>query len=246
MTLASTLSSITLAVGNIRPAGALKADPPLEPDANEARDLLLRELSNPSYQAAKPSWFDVLSQQIWDWIRSLFDLDASGDGWGTLGQLIVILIVFGLLAAAFFIFGMPRLRRRRRSTSGLLFGEEETRTATELRAAAETAASAGDWNLAVIERYRAIARSLTERVIIRVTPGLTAQALATSAATEFPAHRQSLEQAARAFDGARYLEEQLSRTHYDTVASLDVELAAEKPLMTTSHESNSQAAVSRQ
>ncbi|MFC4223869.1 DUF4129 domain-containing protein [Lysinibacter cavernae] len=238
MTGTATVLSLLLAVGNARPPGAVSAYPPLAPDSDEARDLLLRELSNPSYQAAKPSWFDLLSQQIWDWIRSLFDLDTSGGGWGALGQLLVVLVVIGLLVAAFFIFGMPRLRRRRRSAAGLLFGEEETRTAAELRAAAEAAASTNNWNLAVIERYRAIARSLTERVIIRATPGLTAQALAGAAAVEFPGHSQQLEYAARAFDGARYLDEQLSQSHYNDVASLDTALSSEKPLMTAAHDAS--------
>ena len=41
---------------------------PLEPGPDEARDLLLDELAKLEYAQAQPTWFDLLTQAIVEWI----------------------------------------------------------------------------------------------------------------------------------------------------------------------------------
>ncbi len=208
--------------------------PPLDPTPDEARDWLTRELSKQVYESAKPTWFDLLAEQFWKWVQSLFGQGPEGSFFGAWAQLVIVIVIVGLIVAAFFIFGMPRLRRRiAGQAAGSLFGEDESRSSIELRAAADLAARASDWNTAVIERYRAIAKMLSERVIVAVTPGMTAQTLAQETGIEFPEHTGSLRRAAALFDGARYLSQKLSRSDYDAVLNLDRALTSSSPLRVT-------------
>ncbi|GAA3582410.1 hypothetical protein GCM10022198_02060 [Klugiella xanthotipulae] len=197
---------------------------PLDPDADEARQLLERELAQPAYTSAQPNWFDLLSERVWEWVLSLFSQLNGGGSWGAWGQVVVVGVLVALITAALLIFGLPRLRHRQAGENRALFGEAETRSAAELRAAAAEAARAADWNLAVVECYRAIARSLDDRVIVTVLPGMTAQTLATEAAHSVTREREALRVAARAFDAARYLNETLTPDHYAQVTELDTRL----------------------
>ena len=52
-------------------------DVPVVPDAPEARDWLLEELSKPEYAAARPSLFDILSQRFFEWLLRLFQPGES-------------------------------------------------------------------------------------------------------------------------------------------------------------------------
>ena len=51
---------------------------PVEPDAPDARELLLDELSDPAYAEAQPTWFDLLSQAVVDWFSSLRLAEGEG------------------------------------------------------------------------------------------------------------------------------------------------------------------------
>lgn len=205
----------------------------VEPDAPEARHWLIDEVSKPEYQAAKPTWFDLVSKAIADWFASL--QLPSGEGLGGLVPLILIVLSAALLVAAFFIFGVPRLRRRS-SLSVKLFGAEERRTADALRVAAERAARHGDFSLAIQEMFRALARSLVERTVLTVSPGTTAHGFARRAGASFPAFAGRLEASARAFDEVRYLGGSGSEHDYTLLAQLERELRTEKPAQ---HESPS-------
>ena len=44
---------------------------PVEPDAPDARELLLDELTDPAYAESQPTWFDLLSQAVLDWLGSI-------------------------------------------------------------------------------------------------------------------------------------------------------------------------------
>ena len=68
---------------------------PLDPDAQEARRLLLEELADPRYRAAEPNWFDRLVQAVRDWFTSL---TLPGDGVGVpLAALIGVLVLVVLV-----------------------------------------------------------------------------------------------------------------------------------------------------
>ena len=57
----------------------LPLDVPVDPDAPEARDWLVDELSKQPYQAAQPTFIDRLAQQIMQWLGDLIDW-LTGNG----------------------------------------------------------------------------------------------------------------------------------------------------------------------
>lgn len=194
---------------------------PVDPDADQARDWLLDELSEPRYEAAKPTWFDELSSAFFEWLMSLVESGAGGPS----GLLLVILavVVAAGLVAAFLIFGMPALNRRS-TVAGELFGRDDVRTADQMRQAADAAASAGNWTVAIEEAYRAIARGLAERTVLATTPGTTAHGFSDRAGAAFPQLAEGLVTAADSFDRVRYLGQPGTEAEYRTVAALELEL----------------------
>lgn len=202
--------------------------PPLTPDDDTARHWLNDELSKPQYAAARPNWFDLLSQKIEQWFASFGPGDAHTGGAGWLA-LIGALVVAAILVLAFLRFGLPRLNRRTRV--GRIAGEvADTRTAEQLCAAADRAEQQGDWALAVIERFRAIAASLAERTVLAVRPGTTAHEVALQATVPFPAEAAALRDAADTFDAARYLGHAQDRAAADRLRALDERLRRTAPV----------------
>ena len=195
---------------------------PLDPDAPEARRWLQDELSKPEYVSAEPNAFDRAMQSIRDWFVSLFE-GSSGIP-GPLLLLLVILVVVAVLVIGLLVFGLPRLRRRRRVVEPL-FDDQDRRDLQALRRAANTAAEAGDWPLAIEERYRAIVRGVVDRDLVRVHPGTTARGVADAAAVPFPHHGDALRSAAADFDAVRYLGRTGSRERYEELTRLELALA---------------------
>ena len=201
---------------------------PVEPDRPAARRLLADELAKQEYQSAKPTWFDQLLGGIGDWLDSLRFGDAQGPP--AFGMLVLIVVIVILLVIAFLIFGLPRLNRRS-SVSGSLFGEDDARTAAQMRSAAEAAAARGDHAAAIAEMFRSIARGLAERTVLSTSPGTTAHDFASRAGTVFPTRADDLAASATAFDDVRYLGGAGSREQYDLVERLERSLRTAKPLV---------------
>lgn len=215
---------ISVLTGAVR--RALAFDVPVDPDADEARDWMLRELSDREYLEAQPNWFDRLATALWEWLMSL-DFEVSEGGQG-LGVVLVLLLIAGLVVAAFFIFGAPALARRSRIT-GELFGTDDERDAEAMRRDAERSAAGGQWSDAMTDMFRAIARGLAERTVVNTLPGTTAQDFAVRASRAFPDHAAALAAAADDFDEVRYLEHEGSRAQYERVAALEAALRSARP-----------------
>lgn len=197
------------------------------PDGDEARRRAQEELSKAEYQAAKPNWFDQLAADVAEWFFGLF----GGDGTGTVAPLALTLITIVVVAAvvvALLVWGRPRASRTVRGGSDLL-GEKNDRSATQLRADAERRARDGDWNDAVVLRFRALARGLLERDLIDPAPGATAQGIAREAAPALPQLTESLHEAATLFDRVRYLGTTASETDYRELAAADERIQATAP-----------------
>lgn len=206
--------------------GSAVLDVPVDPTAPEARDWLIDELSKPEYAAAQPSLFDRLSQAFFDWLMRLFQPGASvPTDW--IPVAIVVAVVLAIVVALL-VWGLPRLNRRSSATQGL-FGDDDTRTADELRRASERLAANGDWTNATLDRFRAIARDLTERTIVFVSPGTTAHDFAGRAAEAFPDSSERLLSAARTFDELRYLGATGTAENYEFLRSLDAALSTRTP-----------------
>lgn len=209
-------------------AALLPLDVPVDPDAPEATQWLIDELSKAPYQAAQPTLFDRVAKAISDWLSSL--QLGSADGPPTVGLVVVIALVAGALVVAFLLFGLPRLNRRSR-VAGSLFGEDDARTAARIRQDAERAAAAGDYSTAVMEMFRAIARGLAERTIITTSPGTTARDFAARTGSTFPGLADRLADSAAVFDGVRYLDRTGTAEQYAAIAALENDLrSAKSPL----------------
>lgn len=209
---------------------SITAEVPVDPDRDEASQWVLEELSKPEYAAAKPTWWDQLSQGFWDWLNSL----TISDSVGVQAPLVAVffVVIIGAIVAAFFIFGKPRINRKS-ALIGSLFGLDEERDAESLRRAASAAATEADWTLAIEELFRSIARSLAERVLVSVDPGTTAHGFAQRAGTVFPDHLQRLSSSATVFDGVRYLGQEGTEADYATLTTLERELRTATPPVTT-------------
>lgn len=204
---------------------------PLNPDDVTARDWLVQELSKGEYLRAKPNPFDEFINGLWEWVQSLFAHTPDGV-FGINPTLILIILGIILLIALVAIFGRPRsLARRAVASTAGVFSESDERTAAELRRAATEAAARGDWSLALVEQYRALARSLADRTLIRMRPGTTAQQVAAQATQPFPSARGPLTQAAALFDAVRYADEPADAGMYAQVRDLDTELARAHPAL---------------
>ena len=201
-------------------------DVPVDPDRPEARRLLAEELAKQEYQAAKPTWWDQLLGQFTDWINSL-EFGGS-EGPPAFGMLVLLIVIAVLLLIAFLIFGLPRLNWRS-TVTGSLFGDDDARTAAQIRAAGEAAAARGDYTLAIAEMYRSIARGLAERTVLTTSPGTTAHDFARRAGSAFPTHASDLANSAIAFDEVRYLGGDGTRDQYEMVERLERQLRAAKP-----------------
>jgi hypothetical protein len=208
---------------------ALRLGIPVDPDAPEAQQWLRDELAKAPYQAAQPTWFDRLSQAIIDWVTSLtFGGDGSGGWLSVIGTLIGIAVI----VAAVLIFGLPRRARRRRQRAAGLFADDDSRTAAQLRKAATAAAAAENWALASEEAFRAIAKGLAERTIVRQTPGTTAHSVAELASMAFPGEQARLREGATVFESVRYLGGTGTEEGYRALVALDADLQAARPRVT--------------
>ncbi|MGK9219106.1 MULTISPECIES: DUF4129 domain-containing protein [unclassified Microbacterium] len=208
--------------------GALRLVLATLPDGDEARDWAEDELGDPVYDAAQPTLLDRIAGAIADFFARLFDTELGAE-WNPLLAIVVTGVIAIVVVCAFLIWGRPRSAHRAPSRSALLFGEDEHRTAAELRASAARRAEAGDWTGAVVDRFRALARSLEERDLLDAPPGTTAQRFTVLAKAPFPAHADALSRAAAAFDDVRYLRREGTAEMYAAVAQLDDAISAARP-----------------
>jgi hypothetical protein len=211
----------------------LPFDIPVDPDAPEARDWLIEELSKQQYQEAKPTFIDLLAQRVLQWLADIIDW-LSGTGAAgprtdaPLWLLAVVVPLVIILVIAFLLYGLPRLNRRS-SVTGALFGEDDARDAASMRRAAERAAAAGDYTTAIAELFRSLARGLAERTLVSTYPGTTAREFARRAAVVFPAEAEQLTTAALDFDGVRYLERVGTGEQWAAMVALEQKLRASRP-----------------
>jgi hypothetical protein len=221
-------AAIALAVRSLA-APALVPLEAVAPDRDEAREWAERELSDPIYAAAQPTPFDRIAQAIGDFVTGLFTPRGELE-WSPVLAIAAVVIAVGLVVAAVLIWGRPRLAHRAGDASAPLFGEVETRSAAELRAAAAAHAADGRWDDAIVLRFRGLARGLEERGVVEAPPGTTARGLSRRAQRPFPEHAGRLDAAAAAFDDVRYLRRRGTPELYAAVASVDDDLARTTPV----------------
>ncbi|GGM27336.1 DUF4129 domain-containing protein [Promicromonospora citrea] len=203
----------------------MRADLPVVPDRDTAREWLAGELSKPEYAER-----ESLLVRLINWlIERLTAIDwPSAPLSGPQVGLVVVLVVVVALLVAWLVAGPVRLGRAARRSAEVL-DTEDTRTAAQLRAAADAAASAGDWRTAVVERFRAVVRGLEERVVIDPRPGRTAQEAAADAGARLPAQAAALRSGADLFDGVEYGDRVAGGDDDAALRALDAAVVAARP-----------------
>lgn len=197
------------------------SDIPVIPDADTARQWAADELAKAPYQPHSESLLDKILGWIDDALNNLGNVGADlGAGRTVLAIAIVALVV----AAVVFAVVGPMRRARRLAREHLVF-EDDARTAAQMRESSTKAAADGQWRLAVLERYRAIVRSLEERDLIPERPGMTAHEAATEIARRFRDVRHLVGHASDIFDGVRYGNRDATVEDYEKMLSLDRALA---------------------
>ena len=200
----------------------MRTDVPVVPDAETAREWAVRELADPIYHRG-PS----LLERFLEWVASLFDGAPTGLGLppALVGGLVVVAV--GLVVAVAFWVAGPVRASRRAPVSAVVLGDD-TRGADELRAAADAAAARGDWSTAVLERFRAVVRSLEERALLDDRPGRTAHEAAEAAGARLPARTADLRRAARLFDDVCYGHVPVDAAADGWLRTVDADVAASR------------------
>ncbi len=175
-----------------------RADVPIELGRDEARQLAIRELADPSYDSDPPLLQRVV-EWIIDWIQELIGRTAGALD-GAIG--VAVLVVALALVVVIVVLRMGPLARRRIRSEPLF--PTGRRTAADYRAAADAAAAREDWSTAVVERYRAVVAGFEERGLLDPRPGRTADEAAVEAGAVFPVHAGDLTAGSRLFDRVRY------------------------------------------
>lgn len=177
----------------------LRADVPVVPDADEAQRWARRELADPIYHE-RESIADAVLRWIMERLAELNDAVSGVDGRAAalvLGGLALVAVVVVLL-----VVGPVRRSRARGDSAQVLV--DDTRTAAQMRADADRAAADGRWRDAVLDRFRAVLRSLEERAVLDERPGRTAHEAAVDGAAALPAVGDALHTASRLFDDVAY------------------------------------------
>ncbi len=207
-----------------------RLQPPLVPDADEAREWAERELSRAVYHDDGRSWLQIVLEAVGEWLTSL--AEAAG-GLGIALVPILLLVVIAAVVLGALVLGGPVRRTRRRGAAtrtGAVLAEDDVRSAEELRTAARAAAGRDDLALAVVEMFRAIVRGLDERALGSDTLGRTAREAAAAASVHLPAYAAALAGAADLFDAVRYGEWIPDRAEFDRLVELDGRLRATRPV----------------
>lgn len=182
----------------LRLPGLRVFDVPVTPGADEARSWLERELTDPVYHRGKS-----ILQRILEWLGELFD-GASRVGLPPgVAIPVVVGVLLTVLVVTVWVVG-PVRRTRRAAAARSVLDHDDRRTAAELRAAADAAASGHLWALAVAERFRALVRSLEERTLLDDRPGRTAHEAVEAALVRLPARTDDLRRAGLLFDDVVY------------------------------------------
>jgi len=176
---------------------------PLDPDADTAREWVEHELEKNVYHGVDQGWLTRLAS----WLNGIFDHINLGTGssfsTGISGGLVALILLVALLGLLGYVIVGPLRRSHRVRTSARVF-DDDLRTQAQMDSAARSAAAAGDWDLAVMERFRAIVRQAEQDEAVAVVPGMTAYEFVTHAAEAAAPLASDLLWAGDLFDGVRY------------------------------------------
>lgn len=173
---------------------------PVDPDAAEAQRWAEEELAEPIYQN-DPGLLERILRFLGDLLDGIQALNVNAPS--SLVPVLIVAAFVAVVVVSLLLGGRVRARRRAETpASHQLF--EDTRDSADLTATADAAAARGDWATAVLERFRALVRSLDERSVLDDRPGMTAHEAAGMAAAALPDQARGIRWAGRLFDDVCY------------------------------------------
>lgn len=201
---------------------------PVDPTAPEARRWAEEELSREAYNPNPGNIFTRIGEWIMDFLGGLF----SGQVGNSNPLVTALILIFVVLAVILTLLYASRVRRVRRvttaRTSHALF--DDARPSAELLSDARAALARGDFSAAFLDGYRAIIRSLDERVLIDDRPGLTAQEASGLALTPFPDFAPTWSWAATTFDAVCYGTHRAREADVRSLLDFGQQVAAARPV----------------
>lgn len=228
--LGQTLAHASQALADARRAlaslPALAADVPVDPDGPEAARWAEAELSDPIYHQRQS-----LLQRALEWVLEQLtnaEVVMRGVDPRVAAVAVAVLVITGGLVAWFVAGPLGRSRRTQRSAEVF---RDDTRTAAELRGSADDLASRGRWTEAVLDRFRALLRSLEERALLDERPGRTAHEAAYEAGARIPSCAEDLHRAGRLFDDLCYGDAVATADDDIWLRQVDTRVAAGRPAL---------------
>lgn len=198
---------------------------PVQPDDDEARQLLQDELAKGIYQDAEPSLLERAWTAFLNWLGELLGQIRSVDA--GLGTILLAAGAVVVIAAAVLLI-KPRLNARQRREPAVF--ADQSRLSAELhRTWADAAARNGDWDEALTERFRAVTRAAEERVILDEQAGSTAVEVARRLQALFTAQSDDLEWLALRFNEVHYGARPATPKDYQRAVELDQVLQRSQP-----------------
>ncbi|WP_410653526.1 DUF4129 domain-containing protein [Amycolatopsis sp. cmx-4-54] len=199
---------------------------PVDIDRDTARLRAAEELSGEAYEAARPSWLsEAFNWVVEKLLRFLETIDSAVPG----GIFAVVLLVVVLIVVVVVV----RLKSGPLATaakSGRAVFAGQRKASGEHRKAAEEAASRGDFDDAVRERFRALVRSLEERALLDEKSGRTADEAALEAGRLLPDVAAPLRAGARLFDDVHYGGIPATEAGYRSLSELDESCRRTRPV----------------
>lgn len=202
---------------------AVLAQVPVQVGRDEAARAARSELLKPEYLAERPSWVQRLLEWVFERVGEA--MNAAGSGRTAVVTAIVVVLVAVVVIALVWRSG-AMLPHRTGSTA--LFDGDTGTTAAQHRAQAQHYASNGQWDLAVRERLRAMARHIEQAGVLEPRPGRTAEEIATQAGRLFPAIGDDLRAAVRRFEDVWYGQRHATQQDYQRMCAHDERISAQR------------------
>lgn len=193
-------------------------------DRDSARSLLEDELADAQYQRELAGPLRDLIDSVLEWLEgSALSLGPVTVQWGPI--LVAALVVAAALLVILLV--RPRMQRGRRSEPAVSI--EAGMTAADLRNRAAAHATAGRYDDAARDSFRAIVRTAEEQYVLSAQSGRTASEIAASLSAAYPQEAARLREAADLFNQSVYARRPLQQVHFHRVSELDLQLVEQSP-----------------
>ena len=196
---------------------------PVDLGREEAQRLAAQELADPAYHVDDPGILQRVILWVLDKAAQLLDTAGRvvpGGLWG-----LALIVALGAVLLAVVAWRSGPVRRTAAADTALFVGK--ARSAAEHRRAADQAAASSRWEEAVLERYRAIVRSLEERTVLEPRAGPHGRrGRGRGAGSSLPLLADNLRAAATTFDTVAYGGRSASSTDDRFLRELDRAAAA--------------------